>query len=260
MNLSQLWSDYLKGPSSLHGIGIGPLSIWLREREEDLLLRISRDPPREKEGLRLLREPPPEGKDWLRIGSWDQLPHLKLSPRFPDRPVVVRPEFAYTIQPAERIQFYVGVPVSVELGFEEGSPLITEPVTHLSNTWFGLPTEGELCYAMRTLARRKGDSLDFGPWRVVCPVRVRNQSKEKISFERLCLRVQYLSIYEDDSRGMWATESSVIIRGGESWSRVAYARGAPAELLKPKLVVKGAENAQGTFLLRALTHGKGFFQ
>lgn len=91
-------------------------------------------------------------------------------------------------------------------------------------------------------------------------MRVRNQTKETMMFERLCLRVRFLDLYEQKGRGLWANESSVIVRGDESWSRVAYARKAPAMLNNPELLVKGAEDPKGTYLLRAISHGKGFFQ
>ena len=113
---------------------------------------------------------------------------------------------------------------------------------------------------MRTLARREGENLDFGPARVICPVRIRNQTKEILSFERLCLRVQYLNIYENANRRLWANESSVMVRGDESWSRVAFASKAPAQLQHPKLLMQGKEDAKGTFLIRALNEGKGLFQ
>jgi len=239
---------------------MGSLCLYARTNENDWQVGISRGDPYTDREFHLLEDPAPEGTSWRRIGSLDNLPELAVKPAFPNRPIVVRPEVPYTLLPGEKVHFFVGVPIWISLVSPDNLPLVTEPIQVLSNTWFGSPTDGELCYAMRTLARREGESLDFGAWRVVCPVRVRNQTKEKLLFERLCLRVQYLDIYLEPDKGLWANESSVIVRGDEAWSRIAYASSAPAYLKQPKLLVKGEQDPKRTQLFRAITQGRGFFQ
>jgi hypothetical protein len=128
------------------------------------------------------------------------------------------------------------------------------------NTWFGTPMEGELCYALRSRARREREDVEAEPWRAICPVRVRNQSKELLKFERLCLRVQYLMLFQDEREGLWASESGVTYRGDNDWSRVSHARSAPSHWAAPELVSASREHAAGGFSLRALTDGGGFFQ
>lgn len=260
MELTEVWNRVREGGGEVRGFQVGPLRVWMTEREGDLWLRMDRRLEEESAGVRWLEEGPEGEGDWRRAGAWEDLGAMELRPAFPDRPVVVRPEFTYSLLPGERIQFYVGVPIVVTLRRGSEPAFFQEQVSPLSNTWFGTPTEGELCYALRTQARRKGETLDFGDWRVVCPVRVRNQSKEILTLQRLCLRLQYLSIFHHAARGLWSNESSVVFRGGDSWSRVAYARKAPAELEEATRWVEGVEDPQGTFLQRALTQGKGFFQ
>ncbi|MEX2607403.1 MAG: hypothetical protein WD708_08665 [Kiritimatiellia bacterium] len=257
---STIWHHHLKLGSGIQGFGVGSLSVYATQQEGDWIVGIHRGEAGDDKAFHTLSGEAPDGTAWRRLGSVDEMPELHIRPAFPNRPVVVRPEFPYTIIPGEKVCFFVGVPVSICLFSPAEVKLLEEPIVKLSNTWFGVPTEGELCYAMRTLARREGEHLDFGPTRVVCPVRVRNQTKETMMFERLCLRVKYLDMYEQAGKGLWANESSVIVRGGESWSRVAYARNAPANLKNPKLLVKGTEDPKGTYLLRAISHGKGFFQ
>jgi hypothetical protein len=260
MKIEDIWSEFISKTPQVTGFAVGPLHVWIKEREGDLLVKCDRDPERDSKRIELLTDPQPDEKGWKRLGSWEEVEKFSIKPCFPSRAVVVRPEFTYTLLPSERVQFFMGVPLSLSICRPNGEALFVEPVTVLSNTWFGTAMEGELCFAMRTLARRKHEQLDFDPWRVVCPVRVRNQSKEMISFERLCLRVQYLSIYRDAHRGLWANESSVNFRGNGDETRVAYAKSAPALLSKPELITQGSEDPNGTFLYRALSQGKGFFQ
>lgn len=245
----------------MSGFQLGDVSVYWMVKEGDWIVGLSRESsPEGFPGFKFLEDAAPDGTAWRRLASVDDVPFIQVRPAFPNRPVVVRPEYPYTLIPGERVNIFVGVPISVSLQTPKGLLLMEEPVHPLSNTWFGTPTDGELCYAMRTLAKREGENLDFGPARVLCPVRIRNQSKEKMSFERLCLRVQYLNIYESDHPRLWANESSVMVRSADSWSRVAFASKAPAFLKNPKLLVHGKEDAHGTFLIRALTEGKGLFQ
>jgi hypothetical protein len=261
MSISSPW-HYSIEPGSPHcGFRLDELFVYWKIKEGDWIVGVSRLPFSEvSTGFELIETPAPEGIAWKRLASVDDVPNLNVLPTFPNRPVVVRPEFPYTLIPGERVNIFVGVPVWISLHTPKGLLLLEEPVHPLSNTWFGIPTDGELCYAMRTLARREGENLDFGPARVICPVRIRNQTKEILSFERLCLRVQYLNIYENANSRLWANESSVMVRGDESWSRVAFASKAPAQLQHPKLLMQGKEDAKGTFLIRALNEGKGLFQ
>jgi hypothetical protein len=258
---TSLWSFHLTPDSKVSGFKLGALSVYWKIREGDWILGMNRGEAEDEiSAFSWLEGDAPESTNWRRAGSVEDLPFLEALPAFPNRPVVVRPEFSYTILPGERVHIFVGVPLSITIRDPKGLVLFEEPIYPLSNTWFGSPTDGELCYAMRTLAKREGENLDFGPSRIICPVRIRNQSKEKLIFERLCLRVQFLNIYESEGKGLWANESSVIVRSDEAWSRVAYARKAPVILKKPKLLVHGKEDAKGTHLLRALTEGKGFFE
>lgn len=258
--LDRVWDLLTAGTEAPPGFQVGPLCVWIREWEGDLLLSMQRRPAEEGQKIRLLEAPPEEDAEWRRVGAWEERSEMELLPSFPDRPVVVRPEMAFTLLPGERIQLYVGVPILLTLRRKDEPPFFSEPVLPFSNTWFGTPVEGELSYALRAQARRNSGQVEACPWRVICPVRVRNQSKEILSLQRLCLRLRYLSIYTHAERGLWANESSVIFRGGDQWSRVAYAQNAPAELDDPQRWVKGEEDPQGTFLQRAITQGKGFLQ
>jgi hypothetical protein len=257
---STIWHQTIKPGSETHGFGVGSLSVYAKQQEGEWIIGVHRGGEGDDKAFHPLSGDAPEGTAWRRLGSVEEVPELHIRPAFPDRAVVVRPEYPYTILPGEKVHFFVGVPISICLVTPADVKLLEEPIVKLSNTWFGPPTDGELCYAMRTLAKREGEKLNFGPTRVVCPVRVRNQSKERLLFERLCLRVPHLDMYEQTGRGLWANESSVIVKGDQNWSRIAYARKAPAILKNPELLVKGVEDLQGATLLRAISRGKGFFQ
>jgi len=258
----EFWKPFRLGDQQARGVSLGPLRIWIRRDGDDWLSLVFRDGDLNRDHcIAVLEEEAPETGKWSRVGSVSASPELRLFPALPNRPVVVRPEVPYTILPGERVQFYVGVPLWVNLLSAKGVTVLEEPVIRLSSTWFGTPMDGELAYAMRTLAKRQVADLDFHPWRAVCPVRIKNQSKEKLSFERICLRVQYLDLYQDTRQGIWTNHSGVTVRGGENiWSRISYARSAPEELDSSSLLVKARDEVHGGFSLKALTGPGGFFQ
>jgi hypothetical protein len=257
----EFWVPFGLEDQQSRGFRMGPLLVWVRRDGDDWLAMVNRENnPLLEECIPNVAESAPETGDWRRLGSVAASPKIRLAPLMPNRPVVVRPEVPYTILPGEKIQFYVGVPLWVGLYSTEDVILVEEPVVKLSNTWFGTPMEGELAYAMRTLARREVEDLDFHPWRAVCPVRIKNQSKEKLQFERICLRVRYLDLYANAAQGIWANESGLTIRGDNSWSRITYGRGAPGELKKAKLLENARDEIRGGFSLKSLTGAGGFFQ
>lgn len=257
----ELWCPFSLENHASRGFSMGPLRLWVRRDGDDWLALVDRDGNSESVACsaNLDGQAPEEGA-WRRLGSVDACKELKVLPVMPDRPVVVRPEVPYTILPGEKIQFYVGVPLWLALQTVEHLTLLAEPIMQLSNTWFGNPMDGELGYAMRTRARRQIQDLDFHPWRAICPVRIRNLSKDTLTFERICLRVQHLDLYVDAKEGIWANESGVTIRGDNNWSRISHARGAPPELSSPTLLAKARDEIRGGFSLKALTGAGGFFQ
>lgn len=258
---ADFWNPLELSNQQVRGFALGPLQVWIRRDGDDWLGRVWRNPDTtQTDCLVDVRGDPPEGDNWRRLGSVSASSRLRLAPLMPNRPVVVRPEVPYTILPGEKIQFYLGVPLWIGVYSEENVLLMEEPVVQLSNTWFGTPMEGELAYAMRTLAKRDVEDLDFHPWRAVCPVRIKNQSKEKLQFERICLRVRYLDLYHEPLQGLWANESGLTVRGDSSWSRITYGRSAPGELRHARLLEKARDEVRGGFSLKSLTGAGGFFQ
>lgn len=256
---SSLWNTTVSVADAPCVVSAGVVQVSIKMNDGDWFVGVFRDGEERVPGIERGCDAFPEGTEWRRIGSVADLPELRVAPAFPDRAVVVRPEVPFSVLPGERVQFYVGVPVSIRLMGPSSLSLLQVPSLVLSNTWFGLPTDGELAYALRTRARRDAEELDLDPLRIICPVRVKNQAKELLNFERICIRPQFLSLYEDTVHGLWANESSMIVRSDQEASRVAYARNSPTNLKNPKLWQHGEEEASGTHLLRALSTGKGFF-
>jgi hypothetical protein len=79
---------------------------------------------------------------------------------------------------------------------------------------------------LRTTAKREPGELLPASHRIVCPVEVRNESKEVLTFSRITLPVGALNVYLGDTR-LWANAISATYLGDEEWSRIRPDDGPP---------------------------------
>jgi len=229
---------------------IGPLDLWVMRTAHAWQAVVERTQHREE---RILAEKagacpcPSRRRRWV-VG--EELPLVRIRPVMPDRPIVVRPEMPVSILPGQSMSIFIGVPLWIRLFVgEPAKPLAEFPTMIMSNTWFGNVMEGELCYSMRTTAKRNFEQLMPHAHRVACPIQVRNTAKINLSVERVCLRVQYLSIFQGEDR-LWANIGRVSFRGPDEASRVIYARGAPDYEKIDHIVSEPRETPRRGFIFR----------
>ena len=164
---------------------------------------------------------------------------ISLMPMLADRAQVSHADTAFYLPPNQEATIYVSSPVWVRI--ESGNPknsLLEIPVLRQSDTWHGPNTlEGELCYASRTFCRTDLENLPTRSHRVITPVIIHNNSKSPLLIEQLSLPLPYLSIYVDETGGLW-TEELVIKNEINYKHTVKQGKGAPhiakgATLLSP---------------------------
>src|SRR5690606_29283651 len=133
----------------------------------------------------------------------------------------VRPDSPVRIPKGNEVTFFVSVPLFLQLhiGPERNILIHEEPTVVMSKTWFGEPTAGELCYALRTGASRDLEGIKKGQHRVVCPVVVRNRSDEELNFQKLCIRAMHVNIHRGNNR-LWTEEIEVSYLGKNNFSEV----------------------------------------
>lgn len=200
---------------------IGPLKLWVQRTADEWMVAVDRE-PEDENGLQVAEAvAKPEELEWNRWAALGDSQLVRLLPVTPDRPVVVRPESPVKFPPQAEALFYARIPlwVRVVVGTEGEVVLCEEPSLILSNSWFGDPMRGELCYSMRTSARRSLAGLPARPHRAVCPILISNRAQDQLDFERICLRVNHLNIYGSDS-GLWTSEAKVTFRGEDQESRI----------------------------------------
>lgn len=171
----------------------------------------------------------PPWKRWPADASWSD---VVLAPAMPDRPVVARPESPVQLAPGCEARFFVSIPLWVRFtvaGVEPALALLDAPAVVLSSIWFGEPTEGELCYSLKTRARRcdTQDSAE-NPHRAVCPVRMINETEAAVEFQRVCLQGKHLNIYRGATH-LWTDAVDVAWPRGQAVTARVKVAGRPTE-------------------------------
>ncbi len=255
---SALWSELTLGGDATRCLTIGPLTIWLKRQFDELHYAAQVQAP--GSALTVPEGTNPEGCEWKRwvCGPGDF--HCRIMPVLPPRAVVVRPAMTVQVLPGQSVEFYVSIPVWLALQIEPEGPatpltLLEVPTITLSNSWFGTPVDGELCYALKTRARRRLEELRSDVHLAVCPLTLKNSAPGPLIFERLCLRVQHMSLYAGASH-LWTNHGRLVYRGEESMTEFTFDDGPPAcDAAGQRLAVPRAPVRQGT-VLRALHNFK----
>jgi len=228
--LAELWEPAGLKENVLYQVDFSTLTVWLKRSGEDWYLASRKSdnetapsPLREIKGRRI-----PKDLSFSRWVVGGDLSTVRFIPAMPDRSVVVRPAVPLKVPAGRDALFFTSIPVWVRVtaGSPEGITLCELPSLVLSNTWFGEPTAGELCYALRTRAMRTLEEIETRAYSAICPITVRNRAPKELNFERLCVRVEHLSVYQGSDR-LWTNELEVRFQGEEHSSQVTIGREAP---------------------------------
>lgn len=226
----QLWDLYPISTEECLEVTVGALRIWVKFSNNDWYFADEIDETRQRgQQVRFLRSPKAvPAVEWKRWASGEEHLAVRLSPRMPDRPVVVKPEMTVRIPAGHRATFFVNLPIFVRVSVGDMKPvhLIEVPTVILSNSWFGDPVAGELCYALKTRATREVHLSEVRNDRAVCAVRVFNSTSSEIELQRIAIHVEHLRIYQGEER-LYTNGVNATYRGGDVNGQLEYVRDAP---------------------------------
>lgn len=231
-----LWESFALPEDSPVYKRIGPLHLWLWRKSDELW--ITHQYSNEQAEL----ERPEVDSDWRRWALRNGDHSAKLIPMLPDKSIVVKPEYDIHLLRNSKVRTYTRVPISVEIQvIGDTTSTITEiPTQVLSNTWFGSFTNGELCYWLATSARRSMPLDLIQPHHAVCIMDIRNQSDDDLKMDRICLRVERLSMFIEDGY-LWADDTEIIYDGDNGTAQIKNDGRPPYEV---KSAVKLTEPRQ----------------
>ncbi len=216
----------------LYRAQIGPLVLWFRREHDEIHMaaeRLTAEPVEdETTSFSCMNGPEQANLDWGRWVVGESCDQVLIFPVMPDWPVVVRPDVPVKIPKGQEALFFVSIPAWAKIVVEKPETIVLceEPSVIRSNIWFGDFMTGELCYSLRSRARRKIADIEAKPHRVVCPVRIRNTTGLQFDVERFCVHVEYLNIFRGMTR-LWTNEVLISFQGEDAASKIEYARKPP---------------------------------
>lgn len=151
---------------------------------------------------------------------------IELLPVLADRSVVARPAVPFFVPPGQTVELFVSTPLWITLRAGK-SDLAEVPCSRPSDTWFGNNTRGKLCYATRTLLRRRLEELPLRPHRVVSCLSVENVSDSLLALERISLPMPQLTLFASPSGTLWTERVTVKKGADDDLSAVTLGKGAP---------------------------------
>lgn len=264
--MEPFWKNYTIEEGETRYWRLGPLEIWAKRLAGEWQIAHRTEPGRSLDSRWSLAESAvlPPDVEWLRyiLDSPMSDPQLILRPEMPDRAIVSRPEEKLELPGGARARFVCGIPlwIRIEVGSEDQSEnfhLTTLPTRNLSKTWFGSPRIGEPAYASPTRAVR--DYRDLAPYgfRALCPVVVRNETRETLSVARICLRVNHLGLFQGEDY-LWTNQVRATRQTLTKPCRVRYDDGPGiAEEVVPVFPAREKPSPEGS-LLRTFTNLRHF--
>lgn len=226
-----IWKSYQinEGEQPLH-LALDDLHVWIKKNNDEFWIShnyLHEDNPK-----------PNEDSEWSRWAPKSDEKEIKVSPAFPNFPVIVSSEFPLKLVPGAKIMIYCRIPVWMQISMDKSKYVMQEiPVVKLSRTWFGTPLEGELCYWLTSKARRNLTDVENKPFVINCPIQITNKSGEDLVFERFCYRVERLGIYMVENE-LWADETNIAYQGEALNSDVNMTGRLPAGIGKGELMAK----------------------
>lgn len=241
MNPAELWKDHKIEPAVTQW-AVGPVQVLFYREDKDILIYNSVEPEPLKTGV-LTNFEPEEGIQWQRWCYNTKVDSLAIHPAMPDRPILVFTSDVMNLPVGAKVVVYVSIPVTVKALVKTkkiDNVFCQVPSQTLSNTWFGTNFEGEICYALKSLAHLEVKELEWSDHAVICPVEIRNNSDTPFKLERLCIRPRFLNIYTGQQH-LWTNRVIITYRGEGEMSKINYQQSAPAEANNPIKLVDAEE-------------------
>lgn len=221
--MNNFWGEFDINSGDIAKRELGPLRVWFKRTYNEIWIatqyKVIDAFSDDTQNLTWIR--------WI-VGEKDF--HLKLSPVVADKPIIICPEYSFKILKKAEARVFTRIPLWVRIALISSSEqiLVEIPTIVLSKTWFGDPTSGELCYWSTTVARREIKENYFKDFMAICTLNIHNQSESDLQVEKICYRVERLTLFEKDDH-IWTDESEITYRGNEQHSDVVMTGILPME-------------------------------
>jgi hypothetical protein len=140
----------------------------------------------------------------------------------PDDPVIIKPDVVQKVMPGQVVSAYCSIPLLIKMDVN-GSKLGEYPIIVLSKTWFGDPDAGVIGHSLKGEVVSSVDKLTQSPIYAVCTIQIENRSSELLSFDRICLRTEYMGLFKSGKELSPNTSTcKLVYTGKDKMSKINY--------------------------------------
>jgi len=149
---------------------------------------------------------------------------LFIEPGLPDLPIIIKPMNTISVLPLNQMTVFIEVPgvIKILYGSQKKRNVLLEFSFHkLAKCFFGTTEEGEFTYSIGSPFNHRISDYEINNTNIYCPLVISNKSSENLEFEKMILRVPYLSIYQRQA-DLIANPVTITFKGHEQISQIAY--------------------------------------
>lgn len=185
---------------------------------------------------------------------------IRLSPVFPDRSLVVKPEVNFRLSKNTSARVFIRVPIWVRVEIEIGteSLFLTDiPLIILTSTWSGTFMDGELCYAITSGVKASTSPDPSRPYLAICPLDIANRSDEDLIVEKINLDVGSFSLFIHQEQ-LWSDDAQITYMGENEISEIKVNGNPPTEATSSELITEPRNPFMKSFSARTFATLKDF--
>lgn len=195
MESSKLYGKHTLQPGETRFFYSEIFSFGIKRETEGWLFKTVYEKPQED----IPEETSITGGEYFHTGKSNS---IVISPALPEKPLVFKGNHI-KVTAGQKLTFFLKIPLSVQIFFSKAVPenLLKEiPSRQLSHTWFGEPDNGEIALAYGSEYFLDFESLIPTPFEAICPIVIINHSPSTLEVQRLIIRTENLSIYQNKDK------------------------------------------------------------
>ncbi len=149
---------------------------------------------------------------------------LFIEPGLPDLPIIIKPIHSISVLPSKQMTVFIEVPgvIRILYGSQKKKNVLFEFSYHkLAKCFFGNTENGEFVYSLESPFYRRISDYETNNSSIYCPLVISNKSSENLEFDKMILRVPYLSIYQQRTE-LIANPVAITFKGQEKISQIVY--------------------------------------
>jgi len=200
--------------------------------------------------------------EWKRWPINKGLSALRFDPVPPDRPILVKPESTLNLTESSESRIFCRIPLSIKISTSAANKtfeLFQIPSVKLSNTWFGTFREGEICYSISSGIRTEIEPDDKRPYLAICPIKLKNMTKEHFLVEKMCLRSDFMTLFLHKNQ-IWTDEIMLTYEGKNEISQISFSGKPAGQLSGTTLIAKPRQMIKKSIYVRSFSTIKDLYE